>query len=154
MKRKTIKSVVCAALMAVTLSMTACGNNAAGNGTESGSRQESQTEGYSTLEDYYNDPSVKSVLDSSFSSLGGEGLSVAIDVVKDEFILTVKYEDSALIVEGMEDALEQALDAAASQFETQVDAFNQAIGKDTCTVTVRYVDPSDNVLAERTFPAK
>lgn len=110
---------------------------------------------YSTLEEYYNDPAVKSVLDSAFESMGQEGMSLSIEVKGNVFSLTCKFEDSSMVADGVAEALEQGLEAAASQFETQAAAFDEAVGQSgACTVAVRYTDPDDNVLAEREFKAQ
>ena len=105
---------------------------------------------YSTLEEYYNDPAVKSILDSAFESLKQEGMTLSIEVKGNVFSMTCKFEDSSMIVDGIAEALEQGLDASASQFETQAAEFDEAVGQSGgCTVAVRYTDPDDKVLAER-----
>ena len=110
---------------------------------------------YSTLEEYYNDPAVKSVLDSAFESMGQDGMSLSIEVKGNVFSLTCKFEDSSMVADGVAEALEQGLEAAASQFETQAAAFDEAVGQSgASTVAVRYTDPDDNVLAEREFKAQ
>ena len=110
---------------------------------------------YSTLEEYYNDPAVKSILDSAFESLGQEGMTLSIEVKGNVFSMTCKFEDSSMIVDGIAESLEQGLDASASQFETQAAEFDEAVGQSgACTVAVRYTDPDDKVLAEREFKAQ
>ena len=110
---------------------------------------------YSTLEEYYNDPTVKSILDSAFESLGQEGMSLSIEVKGNVFSMTCKFEDSSMMVDGIAEALEQGLDASASQFEAQAAEFDEAVGQSgACTVAVRYTDPDDKVLAEREFKAQ
>ena len=110
---------------------------------------------YSTQEEYYNDPAVKSILDSAFESLKQEGMTLSIEVKGNVFSMTCKFEDSSMIVDGIAEALEQGLDASASQFETQAAEFDEAVGQSgACTVAVRYTDPDDKVLAEREFKAQ
>ena len=110
---------------------------------------------YSTLEEYYNDPAVKSILDSAFESLEQEGMTLSIEVKGNVFSMTCKFEDSSMIVDGIAESLEQGLDASASQFETQAAEFGEAVGQSgACTVAVRYTDPDDKVLAEREFKAQ
>lgn len=134
---------------------TEAGTEAPADSADASADAEADTAAYATLEDYYNDPSVKSVLDSAFESLGQEGMSLSIDVKGNVFTLTCKFEDSSMVVDGVADALEQGLDASASQFETQAAAFDEAIGESgVCTVAVRYTDPDDKVLAEREFKAQ
>lgn len=193
MKRKTLKLVACAAIMALTLSMTACGgDDAAATGsdtteTETVAEPEADTESeadveadtepeadtetddteteddvedaasvgdYSTLEDYYNDPTVKSALDSAFAAMAGDGMEAACEVKGNEFTVIIKITDSSMIVDGMAEALDAALDAQADTFKGQVKQFDDVIGQDgACTVVMRYTDPDDNVLAEKAFTA-
>ena len=81
--------------------------------------------------------------------------TVSIEVKGNVFSMTCKFEDSSMIVDGIAEALEQGLDASASQFETQAAEFDEAVGQSgACTVAVRYTDPDDKVLAEREFKAQ
>lgn len=191
MKRRTLRFIACAAIMALTLSATACGSKDAAKTednatvedeasaedvaepeaedvaepeTENVAEPEAEdaadtaatgTEGYETLEDFYNDPSVKSVLDAAFESMGGDGMTLSIDVKENVLTMICKFEDSSVIVDGIGDALDAALDSQASTFETQAATFDDAIGQaGACTVVVRYTDPDDNVLTEREFKAQ
>ena len=197
MKIRTVKLVACAAIMALTLSMTACGgDDAAATETvteaadtddsvevepETEEETEPETEepaddadteaeaevedeadtddaadagDYTTLEDYYNDPTVKSALESAFDAMAGDGMSAACEVSGNEFTVIIKIEDSSMIVDGMGEALSAALDSQADTFKAQVKQFDDVIGQDgACTVVMRYTDPDDNVLAEKAFTA-
>ncbi len=106
---------------------------------------------YTTLEDYYNDPSVKPVLDSMFESIAEEGMSASLEVKGNEFTVIIKIEDSSMVVEGLAEALDAALEAQADTFKEQVKEFDEQEG--ACTVIMRYTDPDDNVLAEKAFTA-
>lgn len=188
MKIRTVKLVACAAIMALTLSMTACGGDdaAATTGTETEvadtddsavvePETEEETEepaddadteaeaddadvadagDYTTLEDYYNDPTVSAALKSAFDAMAGDGMSADCEVSGNEFTVIIKIEDSSMIVDGMGEALSAALDAQADTFKAQVKQFDDVIGQDgACTVVMRYTDPDDNVLAEKAFTA-
>lgn len=192
MKIRTVKLVACAAIMALTLSMTACGGDdaAATTGTETevadtddSAEVELETEeetepeteetaddadteaeaddadaadagDYTTLEDYYNDPTVSAALKSAFDAMAGDGMSADCEVSGNEFTVIIKIEDSSMIVDGMGEALSAALDAQADTFKAQVKQFDDVIGQDgACTVVMRYTDPDDNVLAEKAFTA-
>ena len=109
---------------------------------------------YTTLEDYYNDPTVKSALDSAFEAMAGDGMSAACEVKGNEFTVIIKIEDSSMIIDGMGEALSVALDSQADTFKAQVKQFDDVIGQEgACTVVMRYTDPDDNVLAEKSFTA-
>ena len=104
---------------------------------------------YTTLEDYYNDPSVKPVLDSMFESIAEEGMSASLEVKGNEFTVIIKIEDSSMVVEGLAEALDAALEAQADTFKEQVKEFDEVVEQEgACTVIMRYTDPDDNVLAE------
>lgn len=135
MKRRTLKSIVCAAVMALALSITACGS------------------GGMTLEKYYNDN--KSVLDAAWSGMGADGMEVAVDVTGNEFAVTVQITDSAYMIDGIGEALSAAADAQADMFKEQAAEFDEALSLDkgTCTVSMRYLDPDGNVLAEKSYKA-
>lgn len=197
MKRRTLKFAACAAIMALTLSVTACGKDDAAETTgttatedvaeteteddvdvETDVEDDTETEvpeeddadveaeadveddadadagDYTTLEDYYNDPAVQDALKSAFAALADEGMSADCDVKGNEFTVIIKIEDSSMIVDGLAEALDAALDAQGDTFKAQVKQFDDVIGQDgACTVVMRYTDPDDNVLAEKSFTA-
>ncbi len=193
MKVRTLKLAVCAAVMALTLSVTACGGDDAAktadtadttetteaetetedtaepeaeDNTEAEAEAEADVEAaedgaeaaatgdYDSLEDYYNDPTVKSVMDSMFAGIAEEGMSASLEVKGNEFTVIIKIEDSSMVVDGMAEALDAALDAQADTFKEQVKQFDDVIGQEgACTVVMRYTDPDDNVLAEKSFTA-
>lgn len=190
MKRKTLRAIACAAIMALALSATACGSKDAAKtedkaavedeaSTEDAAAPEADvaepetedvaepetedaadtastgTEGYETLEDFYNDPSIKSALDAAFASMGGDGMTLSIDVKENTLTMICKFEDSSLDMSGMGEALDAALETQADTFKTQAATFDDAIGKPgACTVVVRYTDAEDNVLTEKEYTAQ
>ena len=111
----------------------------------------SDSEEYKTLEEYY--ITHKSELDAEWLSMSEEGLSVNAEVNDNNFIVTIKILDSSVIVDGLREALAEALDKQADIFKSQVGVFDEELGFEsgTCTVTMRYTDPDDNVLAEKTY---
>lgn len=135
MKRRTFKSVVCAAVMALALSVTACGS------------------GDMTLEKYYNKN--KAVLDAAWSGMGEEGMEVSVDVTGNEFAVAVQITDSAYMIDGIGEALGAAADLQADTFKAQAAEFDDALGLDkgSCTYKISYLDPDGNVLAERSYKA-
>lgn len=110
-----------------------------------------------TLEEYYNDATVKSIIDSAYESMSEEGMSVSLEVKENTMTVIIKLVDDTYMVDGIGDMLQTALEdeAQASQFEEQVAEFDEIIGESgACTVVMRYTDPDDNVLAEKAFTAK
>lgn len=181
MKRKTLRFMACAAVMALTLSITACGGgDSSANSEPVQSEQDTENEveaeteeveteeveaeaeeaeenadgEYATLEDYYNDPTVKSFLDSQYSALAEDGMSASIEVKGNEFIVSVQFEDSSMMVDGIGDALDQMMELQASTFQDAAAEFDAAIGEDgACKVTVRYLGPDGSVLSENSYTA-
>lgn len=196
MKRRTLKFIACAAITALTLSMTACGGDA--KTTDSAEVEapaevaepeaeaepevepeaeaeaeadvaeveaevedaeeeveDASTGAYTTLEEYYNDATVQAALDAMFDSLAEDGMSANLEVKGNEFTVIIKIEDSTMIVDGLGEALDAALDTQADTFIEQVKQFDEVVGEEgACTVIMRYTDPDDNVLAEKAFTAK
>ena len=113
----------------------------------------SNSDNYETLEDYWNDPDVRAELESSYASIGDEELSVSVDVKGNNLIVTYKILDSSIKVDNMAERLAEALDEGGDTFKNMAAAFDEELGFEagTCTVTIRYTDPDDNVLAEKTF---
>ncbi|MDE7186537.1 MAG: DUF4854 domain-containing protein [Lachnospiraceae bacterium] len=194
MKRKSLKFIACAAIMAMTLSVTACGGSddtapaaetEETTGTEAEPEAEADTEAEpeaeadvdteaeaepeedaeaeddsaaadgQTLEDIFNDPATKSQYEAVFEAMGQEGMEVSVETTGNELAVIIKITDSSMVVDGMGEALESALDQQAATFEAQVEQFDEAVGTPgACTVTMRYLDPDDNVLAEKSFTAQ
>lgn len=124
--------------------------------TEDGKQDEevSDLENYETFEEaYYNDPDIRAGIEGSYASMGNEEMSVGIDIKVNNFIVTYKFLDSSETVDGMADALAEALEERADTLKSAAAAFDEALGfeEGTCTVTVIYADPDDNVLVEKTF---
>ncbi len=193
MKKRTLKTITCAAVMALALSVTACGGSdddaktneetsavvedadseaevetdtdtedvagdaSAENEDESEADASADNTGaYATLEDYYNDPVVKSELDASFESMNQEGMSLSIEVEGNVLTMICKLEDSSFATDEAKAQLSDALDASSNVFEAIVASFDAALNQDpgTCAYVVRYTDPDDNVLAEKEFKAQ
>ncbi len=220
MKKRTLKVLACATMMAMTLSVTACGSDDAAAETAEVAEEAEATEAEAeveeeateteaeveeeateaeaeveekateaeaeveekateaeeaaeeveeeveeetetasgeatTLEEYYNDPTVKSILDSAYESMSEEGMSVALEVKENTMTVIIKLEDDTYMVDGIGDMLQSALEEQASTFEEQVAEFDEVVGESgACTVVMRYLDPDDNVLAEQSYTAK
>ena len=205
MKRRSLKFIACAAIMAMTLSVTACGGSddaASSAETEETVEEETETETEAepeteteaepeaedeaeaepeteeetegedeaeaedesaddasaageTLESIFNDPTTKSQYETIFDAMAQDGMSVGIEAVGNELAVIIKLEDSSLVVDGMGEALESALDQQAATFEAMAEQLDTAIGTtNECTVVLRYLDPDDNVLAEKSFQAQ
>lgn len=189
MKRRTLKFMACAAVMALTLSVTACGGGSgdtvedsdkaaveaeaeekaadavedavkdaeaeAAAEAEATAEADAEASEGETLEDYFSDPSIKSVFESQLEAMGGDGLSIDYEVKGNEFIMEFTFAEGTELPENAGDMLATELDNQASSFEQQVSSFDEAIGEaGACTATVRYYAPDGTLLAEKSFKAQ
>lgn len=150
MKRKSLKLIACAAIMAMTLSVTACGGS-----DDAAPATETEAASGDTVESLLSDPAVKAQYEEAFAAYEEQGMSVAVDAKGNELIMTLKITDSSLMQDGMAEQLEAGLDTMSSTFEASAGSLDEAVGASgECTYTVRYLDPDDNVLAEKSFSAQ
>lgn len=198
MKRRTLKFIVCAAVMALTLSVTACGGgsddskstptvedtdtqedvsapeveeetedevNEAEDEETTAPEEEEETEAeeeeeeeassdIGTLEELFNDPTLKDMYDSMLEAMSEDGISLSYEVSGNDFVMIFTITDSDYLTDEMADGLAEALETQGDQFKTQAAQFDSILeGNGTCTVTIRYTDPDGNVMAEKTFTA-
>lgn len=198
MKLKTLKLITCAAIAALTLSVTACGGSddaaktadsaevetvdneedeeeaapemedeeeaapevedetedEADTAAEAEDKADATTTG-TTLEDYFSDPTVMSLMEQQYAALSEQGMEASIDVKGNDFTIIIKITDGSLIDDTTGDQISASMDAMESQLVDSVKQFDEAVGEEgACTVTMRYLAPDGNVLAEKTCSAK
>lgn len=200
MKRRTLKFMACAAVMALTLSVTACGGGSDDSKstptvedtdtqkdvsapeveeetedevneaedeettapeveeeTEAEEEEEEEEEASSdigTLEELFNDPTLKDMYDSMLEAMSEDGISLSYEVSGNDFVMIFTITDSDYLTDEMANGLAEALETQGDQFKTQAAQFDSILeGNGTCTVTIRYTDPDGNVMAEKTFTA-
>lgn len=181
MKRRTVKALVCATLMAMSLSMTACGGSddaakgadaateeAAPAAEEEASAEEETPAAEEeapaadagsgmTLEDYMNStPDQKKQFEEEMAASAQDGISIAVDVKGNDFTYIYTFEDESLITDEVKSNLKTGLEATASVFAMMAEQMDEAIGADkgTVTIIVKYQDASGNVLEEGSFHAE
>lgn len=155
MKRRFVKVFVCMAVVAMMLSVTACGSGEVAAETTEAVAEAAATTDTTTLEDYYNDPTVKAAMEAEFANLAEDGMSASVEVKDNTMTAIIKIKDESYIVDGIGELLLEALDEEAATFEELAATFDEVIGEGgACTIVMRYVDPQDNVLAEKAFTAK
>lgn len=175
MKRRTVKALVCATLMAMGLSVTACGGSddapkEADTKTEetAPAEEEAPTEEEApaaeeasgdTLEDYMNaTPELKKQFEEEMSAAAAEqeGISMSVDVKGNDMAFIYSYDDESLLTDDAEETLETGLEATASIWEMMAGEMDGELGADkgTVSITVRYQKGDGTVLAERSFSAQ
>ena len=114
---------------------------------------DSDSEGM-TLEKYFSDPEVKAEFESIFSEYESLGFAFSIDAIGDDLTMTLQFIDPDMVgdADAMGETLAERIEASSDQYESYVGMFDALVGgKGTCTLTVRYTDPDNNVLAEKIF---
>ncbi len=175
MKRRTVKALVCATLMAMSLSVTACGgSDEASNGADAATEEEApaaeeeapaaeeeapaaDAASGMTLEEYMNStPDQKKQFEEEMAASAQDGISIAVDVKGNDFTYIYTFEDDSLITDEVKSNLKTGLEATASVFAMMAEQMDEAIGADkgTVTIIVKYQDGSGNVLEEGSFHAE
>lgn len=163
MKRKAVKAILCAALMALTLSMTACGgSDDASKGTDAATEEEAEAPeeetnaSGQTLEEYLNStPGAMEAVEAQIAGASGDGLSVTSEIKENDFIFNFTIEDASLVTDDAAAQLEAGLDATESVFEQMAAQMDEAIEQEGAVqIVIKYLDPDGNVLAERGFKAQ
>lgn len=171
MKRKTVKSLFCAALMALTLSATACGASGDGNKSanaavietsaddeapaeeETPVEEEVSSDG-ETLEDYLKgDAETEKQLQEQAQAMGNEQMDMAIEVNGNDlvYVATLKQE-----IENPDELAETVNEQVGPAFSALAGAMDDVIGVEKGTVSfgIRYCAPDGTVLAEASFRAE
>ena len=181
MKKRTVKLFVCAALMSLSLSATACGGSDSGAkgedaATEAPAPEEEanaeeevkeeapaeeeapeESSGQKTLEEYLKeDPEAEKQLEEQATAQGNDQMDMAIEVVGNDVICVATFKDSIELPEGTAETLEAGMNELESAFSAFAGVLDDAIGAEKGTVSygVRYCDSDGNVLAEASFRAQ
>lgn len=116
--------------------------------------EEKAFEDYETLEEFFNDPTLKDVYDRMLEAMSDDELSLSYEVSGNDFVMIFTITDSDYVTDEVADGLVEALETQGDQFKAQAAQFDSILeGNGTCTVTVRYTDPDGNVMAEKTYTA-
>ena len=107
-----------------------------------------------TLEELFSDPTVQSALEEQYAAVEEEGIEVSVDAKGNELFISFKFTDDSVDA-SMADLIQAEIDGKEDELVALVAPFDEAVGQEgACSVTMRYLDASDNVLAEKTCTAK
>lgn len=179
MKRRTVKAILCAALMALTLSMTACGGSddaskdaevtaeeeapeeeekeeAEAPEEEAPEEEEAESAGGQTLEEYLDStPGAKEAIEEQIAGAEDESMTVTAEVKGNDFIFNFTITDESMITDEVSAQLETGLEATASIFEQMAGQMDEVIEQEgVVAIVIRYLDPDGNILAEGSFKAQ
>lgn len=139
MKRRSMKTIVCAALLALAMSVTACGGSD------------------KTLEAYLKeDPAAMQQLEEQMASQGDDTLDMSVEVKGNEVICIGTFKDTIEVTEEDAALMGESLDELGTVFSALAGALDEEIGAEKGTVSygVRYCDSEGNVLVEKSFKAE
>lgn len=178
MKRRTVKALVCATLMAMSLSVTACGgSDDAAKGADAATEEAAPAEEEApveeetpaaeeeapaeeevpavepgsgkTLEDYLNEvPEQKQQLEESIAAQAQDGVSIAVDVKGNEFTYIYTIEDASAITDEMKENIKNGLETTASVFEMMAESLDKAVGEPGAVTLVVRYQDADGNVVE------
>lgn len=108
-----------------------------------------------TLEEYFKDPDSKKVLDSEMQMFSGSGMVLDLAFQGNTMAVIVKITDPAYLVEGVGDALNEAMESVRPMVEELVVMMENELGNPgNCVVIYSYQTADGTVLAQKAFTAK
>lgn len=108
-----------------------------------------------TLEEYFKDPDAKKVLDSEMQMFSGSGMDLDLAFQGNTMAVIVKITDPAYLVEGVGDALNEAMESVRPMVEELVVMMENELGNPgNCVVIYSYQTADGTILAQKAFTAK
>lgn len=108
-----------------------------------------------TLEDYGKDPEFKTLLDSEMQMFTGSGMGVDVLFQGNTMAVIVTITDSAYLVDGIGDALNEAMETVRPMVEEMVVMIENELGNPgNCVVIYSYQTADGKTLAQKSFTAK
>ena len=108
-----------------------------------------------TLEECFKDPEFKSYIDSELQMFSGNGMDVAVAFQGNTMAVVITITDSSYLVEGIGEALSEAMEAVSPMVEELVAMIETELGNPgNCVVIYSYQTADGTVLAQRAFTAK
>ena len=179
MRRRTVRTFLCAALLTLAMSATACGGSDSGNeGAAPAATEEEapveedaaaeeeapaeeasagESNGQKTLEEYLKeDPATEKQLQEQAAAQGNDQVDMSIEVIGNEVLCIATFKDSVELPEDAADTLGEGVDALGSAFSGIAAVLDEAIGAEKGTVSygIRYCDSDGNVIVEKSFRAE
>lgn len=108
-----------------------------------------------TLEEYGKDPEFQSILDAQIQMFEGSGIDGAVVFQENTMAVIVTITDSSYLVDGIEEALSEALESVRPMVQELVVMIEDELGNPgNCVVIYSYQTTDGRVLAQKAFTAK
>ena len=181
MKRKTVKKFLCAALLTLAMSATACGGSDSAKESEAPAateeasveeeapaaeeapaeveeeepaEEEVSNDGAATLEDYLKgDAETEKQLEEQAQAMGNENMDMEIEVNGNDLVYVATLKED---IENPDELAETVNEAVGPTFSALAGVMDEVVGVEKGTVSfgVRYCAPDGTVLAEASFRAE
>lgn len=183
MKRRTVKTILCAALLTLAMTATACGGSDSAKESEAPAveeeapaeeekpaeeeapaeeekpaeeKEEAASEG-KTLEDLVKeDPTIEQQLLEQSVQGSNDQMEMSVEIKGNDLLVIATYKEGIELPDNTAENLEAALDTMESAFKGLAGVLDEAVGaeKGTVSYSVKYCDSDGNVLAERSYKAE
>ncbi len=120
---------------------------------EAPAEEEKKEEASASLEDYFNDPTVKEAFDALKDAMEGSGMSMDIVIEGNKMTYVYTFEEVAKDA-SVEEQLNAGLDEEAATFEQTAASMEEESGVSGVIVGVEYVDCNGETIVSREFTAK
>lgn len=134
-----MKTIVCAALLTLAVSVTACG----------GSKK--------TLEDYMKaDSAAMQQLEEQMAAMGDESTDMKVEITGNDVVYTATLKEGYEVPEENVAIMEESLDSLKSAFAAIAGELDDEIGAEKGTVSfgIKYCNPDGSVLVEKSYRAE
>lgn len=153
--KKLIKLLTCAAMLAMVLSLAACG------GDDDKSSEKSTTEDkkytYDSIKDFVDSEEFQAELKTLMDSMDQSEMKMEVSGEGNKLIYSYTYTDIVIddtTKTAMAEALEEGLTAQSSQFTSLAASLTEEINVTDPIVKVEYIDAEGTVIYEKEFTAK
>lgn len=161
MKRKTVKTVLCATLLTIAMSVTACGSsNDGAKNTDTAvaeTTDKEESSGQKTLEEFlFEDPTMEQQLKEQAAAQGNDQMDMEVEVKGNDFIIIATFKDSVELSDDAAEQLSEAVNSLEDAFSAIAGSLDEAMGAEKGTVSygIKYCASDGTVLAEASFRAK
>lgn len=120
---------------------------------EAPAEEEKKEEAAGTLEDYFNDPTVKEAFDALKDAMEGSGMSMDIVIEGNKMTYVYTFEEVAKDA-SVEEQLNAGLDEETATFEETAASMEEESGVEGVIVGVEYIDCNGETIVSREFTAK
>lgn len=108
-----------------------------------------------TLEEYGKDPEFKKILDAETQAFAGSGMEFTVAFQGNTMAVIVTITDSLYLIDGIGEALAEALEEVSPLVEEMVDMIEDELGNPgNCVVIYSYQTADGTLLAQRAYTSK